>query len=520
MKKKFKLVLILCVLTLCMALVACVNPTKVEELQKNGYKISVTYDGNGGSFLDRDGITIMDMFKPSQYEKDNNGYVHIRLTEPTADNRVHSGHGSVSLTMPNYFFAGWYKTRTVKTVDGSPVDENGEKLVLQENGTYVYADTVDSKEPKTGRPAYEYSDYWDFKNDTIDYREEDYASTNGVMSLTLYAGWVKHYEFNYYYQVEGESGWTKADEVTTFDYKTTNATDSLTSDKDTIWVPVWEDGAMNYEHKYSNGSFYFFPEIDGTTFAKAYKDENCTQEITDSLEHEGTLDIETGKAINRVQNVYIKLEKGKKYRIETADQLIAYANSDGIYEIKANLDFTDKKWPGIFSVNTFNGKMYSTEGNTFTIKNATATISSTAKACGLFGQVGANAQIKNLVFENATVDLSYVGERQRDRLYGTFAGNIVDGATISNVTISGLLKIGAITPGDGYNVNILTNGKTDGITNNGIGLTLYGMKRGEKYQYSIVDPGEVTVETDGTVNITIAQSIILLEQEKFDINIG
>ena len=96
----------------------------------------------------------------------------------------------------------------------------------------------------------------------------------------------------------------------------------------------------------------------------------------------------------------------------------------------------------------------------------------------------------------------------------------MDGATISNVTISGLLKIGAITPGDGYNVNILTNGKTDGITNNGIGLTLYGMKRGEKYQYSIVDPGEVTVETDGTVNITIAQSIILLEQEKFDINIG
>ena len=516
MKKTLKLVLIVCMLAITALLGGCASLTQVEEYQQKGYKIMVTYDGNGGSFLDRTGVTIVDMFNPDHYQKDVNGEIHIKLTEPTDESRETSGSEGVSLTMPNNFFAGWYKTRTVKEVNGVPVDKAGKELKKLDDGTYVYLDTADTDKPVTATPAYEYSDYWDFENDTIDYSSDD-----GIVKITLYAGWVEYYEFNYFYKIEGESTWTKMDKTTTFDYKTTNATGSVTHDKDTIWMPRWEDGAVNYEHRYSNSEIYSFPVVAGTTFKEAYEDENCSVKITDSLVHKGTLDIEKGKAVDRIQNVYVVLEKGTKYRIETADQLISHASVDGIYEIKDDLDFTDKKWPSIFSVGTFTGKMFSTTGNTFKIKNATATISNEmASACGLFGTVSATAEIKNLTFENTTVDLAYVGQRQRNRKYAMFAGNIAEGAKIEGVTIDGTFKIGAITPGDGYAISLIANGNKTGITNNGVALQLYGVKRGEKYQYSVADPSTVTVEEDGVINITFASSTVLLDQDKFDINIG
>ena len=101
-----------------------------------------------------------------------------------------------------------------------------------------------------------------------------------------------------------------------------------------------------------------------------------------------------------------------------------------------------------------------------------------------------------------------------------FAGNIAEGAKIEGVTVDGTFKIGAITPGDGYAISLIANGNKTGITNNGVGLQLYGVKRGEKYQYSVADPSTVTVEEDGVINITFASSTILLDQDKFDINIG
>ena len=68
MKKKFKFILALgCLSFACAGLAACGAKTKVEENQAKGYKISVTYDANGGSFLNRQGVTIMDMFNPSDY---------------------------------------------------------------------------------------------------------------------------------------------------------------------------------------------------------------------------------------------------------------------------------------------------------------------------------------------------------------------------------------------------------------------------------------------------------------------
>ena len=88
MKRKFKFILTLCCLMLaCLTVVACDNDTKYDKMQKEGYKISVTYDANGGSFLNRPGVTLVDMFKPTDYVADANGEIHIKLVEPTDKSR-------------------------------------------------------------------------------------------------------------------------------------------------------------------------------------------------------------------------------------------------------------------------------------------------------------------------------------------------------------------------------------------------------------------------------------------------
>ncbi len=513
MKKNLKIILGLSCLTFLFAGVACKQESKEQELQSKGYKICVSYDANGGSFLDRQGITVQDWFKPADYEKDENGEIHIQLLEPTDSTRPTSSSEKISLTKSNYFFAGWYATREVKEINGVPVDENGRELEAVDDGRYVYADPTEDEKEKTVTPAYVYSDYWDFENDTLDYAESD-----GFVSMTLYAGWVPYYEFHYYYQVNGE--WTKLEEVTTFDYKTTNAVGSQKSDKDTIWLPTWKDGAMNHTFTYADSKKYNFPKIAGTTFDKAYLDAECQQPIEgESFEHLGSLDLETCTAVNRVQNIYITVTDGEQYRITEAKQLVDNADPQGIYEIQADLDFTDQLWPTAFETGTFEGKMYATEGQTYTLRNIQATHNSpTSTVGGLFGKIADGAEIKNLTFENATLNLAYTGERLRDTSFGLFAGIIEENATLENVTISGTLKFGTITLGEGYTINLYANGNTKGLTGGTVAIQIYGMDlyNGE-YNYTILpydkeDTEKKTVTVDATYNV----SITLVTAEQFN----
>ena len=107
---------------LCAGGAACAEPTIVEDYEKKGYTISVTYDANGGLFFNRPGGAIMDMFNPSEYEADSDGVTRIKLMEPTDPSRPTATSDKITLTMQNHFFAGWYKNRTVKLVDGKPVE--------------------------------------------------------------------------------------------------------------------------------------------------------------------------------------------------------------------------------------------------------------------------------------------------------------------------------------------------------------------------------------------------------------
>lgn len=515
MKKKFKTIAVLGGLcALCIGLGACGrNKTMLEKYEAKGYVISVEYNANGGRYQDRNGITIVDMFNPSDYEADENDQVHIKLTEPTDSSRPSGSSDKIILTKQNSFFAGWYQTREVKKNEtGEIVDTKGKKLEYDEKTKkYYYEEKNEKGELVEGEPAYEYSDYWDFENDTLDYELD-----SGKYKIKLYAGWVEYFEFEYYRQVNGK--W-QSYATTSFDYKTTNAENSKTSDKDTIFLPDWKDGAMNYETKYQDKSPYVFPKVEKMTFSAAYTDEACTQEISDSFEHQGVLHASVGEnkklvLENTVQKIYVKFDEGDWYKISTAEQLIKNVNLSGYYEILNDLDFVTVKegkteqldWPVGFSSGEFSGKMYSTEGNMFTIKNASAKFYDTNSINGgLFGSIGDGAVVKNLTFENVTTDIQAVGRSAEH--FGLFAGYISDKATVTGITAGGWLKLsGQITflSTTTVSVNLLANGATSGVTKSAIGLQVYGQETiiEGKYSYNFAPTTEnVAVSADGTITI-------------------
>ena len=502
MKRKTKIVLGLGVLAaLCVTAGACGRgETLIEKKRKEGYVIDVTYHANGGNFLQTDGVTVVDMFRPTDYTADAEGVVHIKLREPDDSSRpTGSTVTTMSVTRQDHFFAGWYQERTALTNEnGAVVDEEGNELIYvdyedcyynaEEYKTLVNGKLPDGKDIEEVTPAYEYDKYWDFANDTVDYSKELYAESNGVCSITLYAGWVPYYEFHYFYQDGGE--WKQLDDVTSFDYKTTN-NNPAKADKDTIWTPDWSDGAMLHTRKYMDGSTFTFPKVPDTTFKAAYTDEACTQRIEGSFEHPGTLDVEHGSAVNRIQNIYLELDEGEQYRITKPEQLIDNANPKGYYTIYADLDFGAEanggaalEWPGVFSQGAFTGRLVSDNGTVRKLKNISGAQASGAIGGGVFGSVAKGAVIEDIAFEDITFDLK-TGSRELYSRYGLFAGRVEDGATVENVSVSGgTFKIGKISLGEDYRLSLLCDDERSAtapvITQTGkVALIIYG-ERGIK----------------------------------------
>ena len=505
--KRLRFYLLGLVLVFMFGLVACKSNSKLDQLRKEGYVITVRYEANGGKYINRAGVTIIDMINPTDYEQDSSGMVHIKLDEPTDSKRPQSGNEPIIVTRSDYFLVGWYTNKTIRTnSDGKVVNENGDALV-EINGKYY----LDSNNEEVSEPAYDYSGYWDFNTSTIDYK-----IGSGEYELTLYAVWSTFFEFNYYYQVNGV--WTKLNNVTKFNYVTTNREGSNTFDKDTIWVPTWNDGAMVYSCKYNDNNQYDFPKVDGMTFNSAYEDMECSKEITSSFEHKGTIDYATGKAVNKVQNIYVKYDQGEMYRITEARQLVNNANLNGIYEIQADLDFTGLNWPTLFDVGVFNGKIYTKDNANYTFSNINVKHSSaSAKNGGLFGNISKDATISNITFENVTLDLVSTGTNKNKGLnIGLFAGNIDKDATLTNVKVSGTIKIGNVTLSDEYLINLVTNSNSEKVTTDGvIHVVIYGTASGTEYRYT-VDPENVVIDENGSITL-ISKAALKLPNESYEI---
>lgn len=495
MIKKLKIVFgLLFLVALCAGLAAC--KTK-DELDK--YDVIVYYDSNGGSYYDRTGITVADGFNFSDYEQNADGTYSFKLIEPTSPSRP----ATITLTKPQSFFAGWYKTRTpVVNAKGELLDEQNRALV-ENDGIYYVAGTENDEAPVQSEPLYEYSDRWDFDKPFVCSPDDE------VKEMRLYAGWVSYYFFDYYIEENGE--WVKYGE-TYFNYDVAKEGTAY-ADYNTIWIPRWENGVMEHSHQYSNNNKFTFPQVENCTFVAAYKDAAKTEKIDDTWTHNGSLDLEHAKAINRVQNVYVVVEQGIKYRIETAKQLADNANPQGQYTILNDLTFTNEvKWPTAFTIGTFTGAFTAQEGATVKITDAVSRFaSSSAHYGGLFGKVGEGAVIKGINFVNATFDISSTSNRQ-ECAFGLFSGEIDAKATVSAVTVGGTVKLGQIASTSNYTINMCVGGDNKSgvsVAAEGILLQAYGLDYNVAnggYYYFTVNPDSTTVAADGSVEVVFMQN--------------
>ena len=522
MKKKICTILSLsCIAAACVFAAGCAEKSAVDKLREAGCKVFVTYNANGGKFIGTEKVYLLDGINPddSCWTKSDDGKTHIKLTDPTNKLRPTGTTDKMTLTKTEYSLAGWYRNRELlKDEKGNALDEAGNVLTQKDemyflkltnedgserkvtvcDGQYFYEGKVSAGEAIDGAiikdnaakkyiyaiskaeakiaemvtPAYSYSGYWDFATDEIEYAESD-----GEVSLTLYAGWVPYYQ--YYYYAKNDSGEWEKYGTTYFDYVLSSSGNEKYADQGEMYLPNWQGGkgAMNYSHTYIDKSTKEFPSIAGKTFKAAYADEKCKQQYTDKITHNGTLDPATALPKDRIQNVYVEFYNEEMFKIETAEQLEANAKTNGSYEILNDLDFEKTTWPAVFTTGAFTGKMFpAPDKKSVTLKNVKAQYSATTANGGLFGLIAADAQLKNLRFENVTMDFASVTCSETDTGYGLFSGNVDEAAQIENITVSGAkLRLGIIQLQSGYKINLLAGGNASGITQEGeTALEVYG----------------------------------------------
>ncbi len=466
MKKKLITILMLVAIVACLAgFVSCGKLSAPDQARKNGNVVRVNYDTNGGIIGGGENVTLFDMFNPNNYTADANGNVHIKVLDPVDERRENIGKSDSNknpLTKSGNILVGWYKTRT-ENADGS----------------------------------YSYSDKWNFETDSFEVKQ----NTSGE-EFTLYALWTEFFEFDYYrVKSDGNIEFIRKDQLGVIPSEVKGTADEAQA---AIYLPEWSDGAMNYR----TGS-YTFPKVSGTTYTAAYLDKECKEEIKTAQDepfiHTGYID-ENGVAQNRIQNIYVTYEEGERYKISTAEQFAEYASVDGYYEISCDLDFTDVVWPSSLTFGTFSGRIYGKDGISVKFTNISAKYaSSSSNRGGLFGEIGDDAVIENVTFENVTVDIAASGSVS-DVKYGLFAGNISEKANITGVSLVGAtLKIsGEINePSGDPEINLLANGAKDKINADfeTFGLEVYGQELGGMYFYGF-DPENVVVESDGTIKLT------------------
>ena len=466
MKKKLITILMSAAIVACLAgFVSCGKLSAPEQAHKNGNVVRVNYDTNGGIIGGGDNVTLFDMFNPHKYTADANGNVHIKVLDPVDERRENIGKSDSNknpLTKSGNILVGWYKTRT-ENADGS----------------------------------YSYSDKWNFETDRFEVKQ----NTAGE-EFTLYALWTEFFEFDYYrVKSDGNVELIGKDQLSVIPSEVKGTADETRA---AIYLPAWADGAMNYQ----TGS-YSFPKVSGMTYTAAYLDKECEKEIKTEqgkpFIHSGYID-ENGVAQNRIQNIYVTYEEGERYKISTAEQFAKYANVDGYYEISGDLDFTDVAWPSSLTFGTFNGRIYGKDGISVKFSNISAKYSSSSSnRGGLFGEIGDNAVIENVAFENVTVEIAASG-MVSDIKYGLFAGNVSEKADMTGVSLTGAtLKIsgGIDQPSGDYRIHLLANGAIDKIAADfeTFGLEVYGQDIGGMYFYSF-NPEEVSVEADGSIKLT------------------
>lgn len=556
MLKKLRIILgLVFIVVLCASLAACKG---TQELDR--YDVLVYYDSNGGKYGSRGGITIVNGFCFSDYEEDEEGNYHFKLHAPSIEDK---NQGTLGLGKNGSFYLDWYRTRElvkddegkildsegrmliedvddndgsrnyyVVNSDGYFLSENGEVVVKRSDGYYIINTDTPAKRV-ISEPLYTYENKWDFENDELICNPEEgtlldkdgnviaQQNKKGKYELRLYTGWIPYFFFHYYTQTaDGE--WVKYGE-TYFDYSIVNS-DNL---YDTIFTPDWsEDGVMEHvnSHKGSNGITYryTFPKVENCTFEAAYTDAACTQQINGSFVHPGTVNRENATAINRVQNIYVKVKDYVEYHISNAEQLAKNARLDGHYIIYTDeLEFKGNvKWPNRFVSGEFTGMFVPKDGH-LTIKGVSAAFNdNSASYGGIFGRIGAGAVVKGITFVDVQLDVSIELSRQECTL-GLFTGEIDKKAEVSDIIISGennKILLGKIANAEKNTINMLVGGDNKGgvtLSEGGVQLWAYGeFYSSTRYRF-YVNPEDTVIDDGGNVQMVLTNTDTRYKTQEF-----
>ena len=435
MKTKTKIAIVCgCACAATLVFAGCtVWDTPYDSLDKTNYTVSVRYDINGGEFSASPQTDVVDVFHIDTAKRG------VKLIDPGSEKRVNDRGDAAALlpTRSGYSLAGWYKVREPRVDDsGNALDEYGELCSV------------------SGRAqGLEYGGRWDFDTDVFRYESKP---TEDV-ALTLYAAWVPNFTYRFMMPDGNNGAFATAGEYSF----------NPTLQEGKLELPYWADERASEELKDDaeeleeylrdtfTGSMTYgsFPRVSDKTFAAIYSDSLLTQQITeDVIVHEGTIDLQTGTAVNPVQTFYTTWSEGTQYHIYTAKQLAENTNIAGIYEIRRDLDFSSKdgqgfiiaRWGTGFTEGDFSGKFIGIGEGGRTVSNIDVIQTSTSQLRGgLFGRLMGGSVIENVTFENVTYELN-AASRMQGSEFGLFAGNIASGATLTNVKIvNGTLSIGA-----------------------------------------------------------------------------
>ncbi len=441
---------------LVLAIVALAACSKWEKpytsADADGYTVSVRFDANGGMFAGTNDVYLVDVFNPANAKQNASGKAEIALISPD-DSRRENNAFEVSNT--GYFLAGWYRERTLRT------DENGNPLDVDGNLC-----SVSGKEQ-----GYIYGGRWDFAKDRLEV-DPNGSYTSSEPAMTLYAAWIPYYTYEFY----------------ALDSATNQFTLLQTQQLLELALPEWNTGTGKIDMKR-------FPTVEGKTFDKAYLDPEMTQEITESVG--GSVDYEKGISDAKTVKVYTTWLEGEWFHIYTAKQFYETSRLGGCYLICADLDFTNQTWSPTLAKGEFRGTIL---GGGHKISNITVNQADTKQeAGGLFGKLHESAVIEDLTIENLTYTV--IGSiNANGASFGLLAGLIADGATLSDVSVSGTLQIDAarlITDYglDGhYEIGLLCADGTHGtLSTDGITCELI---KNEENEFSL------TVNEDKTVTLT------------------
>lgn len=371
MKKKYFIILILCLAATCL-FAGCSDNVTRESLEKqygNGVRLDLVL-GEGGSISGQSNVSTYYYFS-----RGSDGMT--QLVEP--------GKGALEdlkLSKSGHFLEGWYS------------------------------------DP-------EFKNKWDFSKRTAD-------------DVVLYAKWLPHFRYEFYYR----------DETT------------------------GEETKLDYSLNVGQGEALRESNISGVTredhtLLGLYKDLDCSTEWDYSFTHPGT--VENGESVNTAYKVYTKWINGTYVLVKDVGDFAAISAETNYYFL-TDVDFSKPDKNDVY-YDWYGGSVdYAGTiiGNGFTVKGIKAKFpifGSRDENWGIFKSLCEGAKIANITFEQVEVVVNDTLSMRRK--IGLLAGTIQSEVTFNNFKLSGKISLIAAAYPQNYTIGLIAgefNGSVAGLT--------------------------------------------------------